>query len=102
MTGPFSNALMTIVMENHDKLKKASDEPTDAFDTGMDIRDVQNSSGYDILQIVKKFEMQTIKSSGLISDFVVTTLHYYIVLYHYTVLHCSYALLCSTIYIYRR
>ena len=39
MTGPFSNALMTIVMENHDKLKKASDEPTDAFDTGMDIRD---------------------------------------------------------------
>ena len=39
MTGPFSNALMTIMMENHDKLKKASDEPTDAFDRAMNVRD---------------------------------------------------------------
>ena len=69
MTGPFSNALMTIVMENHDKLKKASDEPTDAFDTGMDIRDVQNSSGYDILQIAKKFEMQTIIALFWVQDY---------------------------------
>ena len=66
MTGPFSNALMTIVMENHDKLKKASDEPTDAFDTGMDIRDGQNCSGYDILQIAKKFEIQTIVYCSLL------------------------------------
>ena len=69
MTGPFSNALMTIVMENHDKLKKASDEPTDAFDTGMDIRDVQNSSGYDILQIAKKFEMQTLIALFWVQDY---------------------------------
>ena len=69
MTGPFSNALMTIVMENHDKLKKASDEPTDAFDTGMDIRDVQNSSGYDILQIAKKFEMKTIIALFWVQDY---------------------------------
>ena len=69
MTGPFSNALMTIVMENHDKMKKASDEPTDAFDTGMDIRDVQNSSGYDILHIAKKFEMQTIIAPFWVHDY---------------------------------
>ena len=69
MTGPFSNALMTIVMENHDKLKKASDEPTDAFDMGMDIRDVQISSGYDILQIAKKFEMQTIIAPFWVQDY---------------------------------
>ena len=60
---------MTIVMENHDKLKKASDEPTDAFDTGMDIRDVQNSSGYDILQIAKKFEMQTLIALFWVQDY---------------------------------